>query len=219
MYKAAIFDLDGTLADTLESMACAGNATIEALGYKARNIEEYRYFAGDGAAELVRRFMKAAGDENNVNFDKAYKIYQGFFEKDCTYKVKMYDGIKEMLDSLKNAGLKVAVLSNKPHERAIAVVEELFGKNYFDIIFGQQNGIRRKPDPEGAFIISDKLGIEPANTGYIGDTNVDMITGKRAGMFTIGVLWGFRDRKELEENSADAIAEKPKDIISLLVEK
>jgi phosphoglycolate phosphatase len=216
MYKAVIFDLDGTLTDTLESMALASNKTLEYVGLKPRDIQEYRYFVGDGADVLVRRFLKAAGDTECSLFEKAYEVYMKQFAQDCTYIVKPYDGIVDMLEKLKNNGMKLAVLSNKPHLRAIEVIENFFEKNTFDITQGHSVGMNKKPDPTEALAIAKKLGIEPNECIYVGDTDVDMQTGKNAGMYTVGVLWGFRDEKELREHGADYIVSKPSDILKLL---
>lgn len=216
MYKGMIFDLDGTLADTVESMAAAGNKALEVCGLKAQPVESYKYFAGDGADTLVRRALAAAGDSEGIWFEKAFAEYKLFFQKDCTYKVKPYDGICAMLEEVKKKGIKIAVVSNKPHERTLEVVETLFGKGFFDMVVGQREGIAKKPDPVGVLEAVRAFGLAPEECLYIGDTNVDMETGHRAGMFTVGVLWGFRDREELEANHADRIVAEPGE---LLIEK
>ena len=216
MYKVAIFDLDGTLTDTLESMAVAGNKTLERVGLEKRKVEEYKYFAGDGADTLVRRMLIASGDTECKLFDKAYNLYRKEFAIDCTYKVKIYDGIMEMVKQMKEKGMKLAVLSNKPHARAVEVVYKFFGEGLFDIVQGQVDGVAKKPDPQGAILIAKKLGVETNECLYVGDTDVDMKTGKSADMFTVGVLWGFRDEEELRTNGADKIVSKPSEITELL---
>ena len=216
MYKVAIFDLDGTLTDTLESMAVAGNKTLESVGLEKRSVEEYKYFAGDGADTLVRRMLVAAGDSECKLFDKAYNLYRKEFAIDCTYKVKTYDGIMEMVKQMKEKEMKLAVLSNKPHARAVEVVYKFFGEGLFDIVQGQVDGVAKKPDPQGAILIAKKLGVETNECLYVGDTDVDMKTGKSADMFTVGVLWGFRDEEVLRTNGADRIVSKPSEIIDLL---
>lgn len=214
MYKAAIFDLDGTIADTIESIATAANKALTSCGLDTLQMEQYNYFAGDGADVLIRRSLAAAGDAEGVHFEEAFANYKEFFEYDCTYKVKVFDGMKEVLDQLKKEKVSIAVLSNKPHSRTITVVETLFGKDYFDFILGQQSSYERKPNPEGAYIVAKQLEVLPTECVYVGDTNVDMQTGTSAGMFTVGVLWGFRDREELEANHADAIIAEPKELLS-----
>lgn len=216
MFKAAIFDLDGTLADTVDSMAYCGNRALKELGLPEQPYEEYKHFAGDGVDELIRRALAAAGDTKFVHFDEMGKIYREYFSRDCMYHVLPYDGIIDMLEVLKEKGIKTAVLSNKPDAQAVDVIETLFGKGYFDHIQGQREGIPRKPSPEGALAIADKFRVRPGECLYLGDTDTDMKTGNAAGMYTVGVLWGFRTREELEKNHAMSIVEKPWEILELV---
>ena len=132
------------------------------------------------------------------------------------YQVKPYEVSVPMLEELKRREFRTAVLSNKPHANSVSVVEGLFGKNMFDCVMGQQEDVPRKPDPAGVYRIEKLLGLEPEDFLYVGDTGVDMKTGKAAGLFTVGVLWGFRNRKELEENHADAIISRPAELPELL---
>lgn len=215
-YKGMIFDLDGTLADSVKSIATAGNKALAACGLPAQPEEDYKYFAGNGADTLVHRFLAAAGDREGAFFETAYREYKEFFKKDCTYEVKPYDGIREMLTEAKKRGIKIAVVSNKPHERTLDVVETLFGQGFFDMVVGQREGIEKKPSPVGVLEAVKQFGFTTKDCIYIGDTDVDMETGHRAGMFTVGVLWGFRDREELEANKADYIIEKPEELLELL---
>lgn len=214
-YKAVIFDLDGTLADSLESIACSANRVMEELGFKCFETERFKYFAGDGADTLLKRCLAAAGDEKLEYYEKAAEKYRDFFEKGCTYRVEPYEGIRELINALRARKIKIAVLTNKPQDRAVDVINNLFGQDCFDIVLGHCTERKKKPSPEGAFYIAEKLGLERDKCVYVGDTNTDMKTGRSAGMFTIGVLWGFRDRKELEENGADMIVEKPEEILKL----
>lgn len=214
--KACIFDLDGTLADTLESMSISANQVIEPLGYAPLPTENFKHYAGDGARTLVERVLRDAGDKELVHLEEVYKAYSGIFDKDCTYKVVVYDGMRETLEKIKSMGIKLAVLSNKPHAQTKKVISNLFGDELFDWVQGQQEGIEKKPNPSGALAIAKAFGVKPEECMYVGDTNVDMMTGNRAGMFTVGVLWGFRDRKELMNHHAHALAEKPEDLIRFL---
>ncbi|MDD3221687.1 MAG: HAD family hydrolase [Clostridia bacterium] len=215
MIKACIFDLDGTLADTLESMSSTMNKVIEPFGYEPLPTDNFRYYAGDGAKTLVERALKDAGDKELQHLDTVYKAYSEVFDKDCTYKVRVFDGMRDTLQKLKAQGLKLAVLSNKPHPQTIKVISNLFGEGLFDHVQGQQEGIEKKPDPSGALAIAKAFGLATDECMYIGDTNVDMKTGNRAGMYTIGVLWGFRTKEELLENHAQALAEHPEDLLDL----
>lgn len=219
MYKAGIFDLDGTLADTVDSMAYSANLALRELGFGELSAERFKYFAGDGAKELVKRCLIASGDEACSRFEDMQRLYRIYFGKYCMYHVKPYDGIRHLLEAMKREGMKIAVLSNKPHAQAIDVVESIFGKGYFDHVQGQTEKIPRKPDPTGALHIAEVFGVKPSECLYMGDTNTDMKTGKAAGMFTIGVLWGFRTREELERNHADRIVGHPSEIETLLTEE
>ena len=214
MKKAVIFDLDGTLADSLESIWYCANYPIGTCGLDPIPLEKYNIFVGDGADTLIKRCLAYSGDTEGEYFEKAFLQYQLFFKEHCMYHVKPYDGIPETLDALKQAGIKLAVFSNKPHERTVDVVETLFGKDYFDEILGQADDRPKKPSPNGVFYLAEKLGVEIQDIAYVGDTSTDMMTGKSAGAWTIGVLWGFRGRDELEKYKADVIIDKPSDILS-----
>jgi len=215
MYKGCIFDLDGTLADTLQSLAYCTNLALEAVGLKPNPVCMYKKFAGDGAKVMIQRSLAAAGDLEFKLFEKAVEVHKKTYEQFSMYKVKAFDGIDKLLSELKDKGVKIAVLTNKPHKRAVDVVSSLFGENCFDVILGQSEEFERKPSPEGAFIISDKFGLKPSECVYLGDTNTDMKTGKAAGMFTVGVTWGFRDRQELVDNNADYIIDEPLELLRL----
>lgn len=214
--KAAIFDLDGTLADTIDSIATATNMVLEKLELPQHATECYQYFAGDGAKTLIERALIAAGDSELTHLEEAYEAYKEFFAKNCTYKVKIFNGLKEVLDQMKGQGIKLAVLTNKPHERALEVVDYLYGKGYFNKILGEMPSIPKKPSNVGALMVAKELQVRPEECLYVGDTDVDMKTGKGSGMVTVGVLWGFRDREELEANHADIICEEPKDLLKYL---
>ncbi len=218
MYRLCIFDLDGTLADTVESMAYSANLALKELGLPKQPAEAFRYFAGDGARELVRRCLEAAGDDQCHYFERMYALYRTYFGEHCMYHVEPYPGIRTLLEKLKGAGVRTAVLSNKPHAQAVKVVERIFGDGCFDYIQGQKEGIPRKPDPAGAMSVAARFGVSPSECLYIGDTNTDMQTGRAAGMFTVGVLWGFRDRKELEDNQASVIVHSPQEIWRFILE-
>jgi phosphoglycolate phosphatase len=151
-----------------------------------------------------------------VHFDSVMEAYNRIFEEYCMYEVKPYDGIRELLKALKEKGLHLAVNSNKPQPRTVDVVEEIFGKDTFDLLVGQCEERRRKPAPDGVNYILEQLHLDKADVLYIGDTCTDMQTGKSAGVFTVGALWGFRDRQELVENHADAIIEKPLELLQYI---
>ena len=216
MKKAVIFDLDGTLADTIASITYCGNLALSRFGLPSFGEADYKRFVGDGAAMLVRRALQAAGDERLEHFDQVYETYLEIFAKDCMYQVKPYEGICAMLEELKRLSVRIAVLSNKPDRDSLRVVEALFGKGYFDFVQGQREDIPRKPDPAGVYRIMEAFVLPAGDFLYVGDSGVDMKTGRAAGIFTVGVLWGFRDRKELVENGADAVISKPLELLSHL---
>lgn len=216
MKKAVIFDLDGTLSDSIASIKYCADRALEPFGYGPFPESDYKYFVGDGAANLIKRALTAAGDTGLTHFEAAFALYKKYFAVDCMYQVKPYDGIPELLAELKERGLKIAVLSNKPHDQTIDVIEALFGKGYFDILQGQKEGLSIKPDPAGVFVILEQLGMTAADILYLGDTATDMKTGKGAGAFTVGALWGFRERAELEEAHADAIIKHPLELLDYL---
>lgn len=216
MKKAVIFDLDGTLADTIASITYCGNLALSRFGLPSFGEEDYKHFVGDGAAMLIRRALLAAGDERLEHFDEVYETYLEIFAKDCMYQVKPYEGICALLEELKRLSVRIAVLSNKPDRDSLRVVEALFGKGYFDFVQGQRADIPRKPDPAGVYRIMEAFVLPAGDFLYVGDSGVDMKTGRAAGIFTVGVLWGFRDRKELVENGADAVISKPLELLSHL---
>lgn len=216
MKKAVIFDLDGTLADTIASITYCGNLALSRFGLPSFGEEDYKHFVGDGAAMLIRRALLAAGDERLEHFDEVYETYLEIFAKDCMYQVKPYEGICALLEELKRLSVRIAVLSNKPDRDSLRVVEALFGKGYFDFVQGQREDIPRKPDPAGVYRIMEAFVLPTGDFLYVGDSGVDMKTGRAAGIFTVGVLWGFRDREELVENGADAVISKPLELLSHL---
>ncbi len=216
MIKAVIFDLDGTLTDTLKSIAFTTNEVLRECGYKDRELNEYRYFVGDGADTLIERALLACGDKELVNYEDALKRYIELFPKYCTMEVKPYEGIKETLSAMKEMGYKLAVLSNKDDDRVKNVVDMYFEKDTFDIVRGRRKGVPKKPDKAGLVNIMKEFEVEPWECMYCGDTNVDMMTGKSAGAFTVGVLWGFRDEEELRSNNADEIVSNPKELLDIL---
>lgn len=213
MKKAVIFDLDGTLSDSIASIKYCGDRAIAPFGYGPFPESDYKYFIGEGVVNLIKRVLAASGDKELSHFDEALRLYKEYFAVDCMYQVKPYEGIPELLGELKKRDIRIAVLSNKPHAQTIDVIETLFGKGYFDVIQGQKEGVPIKPDPTGVFAILKQLELKVEDILYLGDTATDMKTGKSAGAFTIGALWGFRDRRELEEGRADAMIGHPSELL------
>lgn len=218
MIKACIFDLDGTLADTLESMAYVANEIMKKFGLKQMPVDNFRYYCGEGAHMLMTRCLTDAGDPQLFHLEEGEKIYRDMFAENPMYHVTHYEGMPETIKALKEKNIRLAVCSNKPHPAAVKVIRIMFGED-FDLVLGQSDAIRRKPAPDGPLKIAQEFDVKPEECMYIGDTATDMKTGKAAGMFTVGALWGFRTRKELTENGADVVAECPLDILKLCEEK
>lgn len=213
MLQLCIFDLDGTLADTLDSLVYSVSAVLKEMGYEPIDPAQCRSFVGNGARVLVEKALKAAGDTEGKRVEEGLERYRRIFVKGCTYNVVPYDGMRELLKELKARGVHLAVLTNKPHERAIDVVETVFGKGTFEVIQGQQDGMPRKPDPAPALDIAKSFGLTPGDCLYIGDSEVDIATGKAAGMKTLGVSWGFRTRGQLVEAGAEYIVDSPLQVL------
>jgi len=214
MFKVCLFDLDGTLLDTVESIAYIANKVLAEYGLPAQPVKDYNYYAGDGADTLIERAFTAAGGDSK-DWKEASALYRKMFAVDSLYKVSPYDGMVETLREFKRKGVILTVCSNKPHKAAKAALKGMFDDDLFAVVQGQEEGIKHKPAPDMALMIADKLDVDVEDCMYIGDTDTDMQTGKAAGMYTIGVLWGFRDRAELETNGADIIIEKPQELIAI----
>lgn len=214
MKQAVLFDLDGTLADTLVGITHFVNRALAQFGYSSLSPDDVRRFTGHGAAHLIERSLTVAGGIDKL--DEVLPFYENLYNACPLYKLKAFDGIPELLQALQQHGIKVAVLSNKPHEAVEPIAKWLFGENV-DIILGHKDGMRHKPAQDGVNYILDTLGIAPKDCAYVGDSGVDMLTGKRGGMFTVGVTWGFRAEGELFDNGADAIAHTVSELQTILL--
>lgn len=214
--KACIFDLDGTLTNTLESMTYSVNLTLEEMGLSKITKDQCRLFVGNGARVLIEKSLKAAGDTDASRIEEGMEIYGRIFDRNCTYHVTPYEGIPEMLKALKDKGIQLAVLSNKPDRQTVKVVKAIFGEELFDYAQGQKEGIRRKPEPDGVWYLLEQMHVSKEECLYIGDSEVDAATGRNAGLKTIGVLWGFRDRKTLETAGVDDLIDRPDELLQFV---
>lgn len=214
--KACIFDLDGTLTNTLESMTYSVNLTLEEMGLSKITKDQCRLFVGNGARVLMEKSLKAVGDTDASRIEEGMEIYGRIFDRNCTYHVTPYEGIPEMLKALKDKGIHLAVLSNKPDRQTVKVVKAIFGEEMFDYAQGQKEGIRRKPEPDGVWYLMEQMHVSKEECLYIGDSEVDAATGRNAGLKTIGVLWGFRDRKTLETAGADDLIDRPDELLQFV---
>lgn len=212
MKKACIFDLDGTLLNTLNSIAYFVNLTIGKYGISSFEAEDFKTLTGDGARTLIERVLQKRGKENIAEKETILKEYNEAYDSNPLYLCKPYEGIFPLLENLKSRGIVLNVLTNKPHSTAEKAVNSIFGNKTFSAVLGQREGVPVKPDPAGALEIIKNSGIPAGNFVYVGDTATDVLTGKRAGLFTVGVLWGFREREELEKAGADTIISKPQEL-------
>lgn len=216
MIKAVLFDLDGTLVNSLEDLATSCNIALEHFGFKTHETEKYKYFVGNGMPNLIERILpedKRDSETHKKVFDVFYEHYSQHFAD----KTVPYEGIPELLGALKKKGLKIAIISNKKHEMTLEVVKKLFG-DVFDEVFGKMEGFPIKPDVRLTFKLMEKLGVKPDECVLVGDSGMDMAASVNAGCKGIGVLWGFRDKKELCENGAKFTVEKPCEISDIIEE-
>jgi phosphoglycolate phosphatase len=204
-YKAAIFDLDGTLLDTLEDIATSANLVLEQFGKSAIPLDDYNYLVGEGARVLMQKAL--GGSETKI--DEALELFKKFYSSRWYATTKAYDGIIPMLAKLQSANLNLGVLSNKPDVFVNECVKRYFPNTPFLHIAGERADIKRKPDPAGAFVALKALHVKASEACFVGDTKTDMQTATAANINALGVSWGFRDAKELYENGALKVFENP----------
>lgn len=213
-YKAIIFDLDGTLLDTLKDLALSVNAVLRAKGFKEHPVPAYRYFVGEGIEALVRRAFPG----NMVDGERLTELVQEVkaeYRKRWSIHTEPYPGVEAMLDFFEANSIPKAIFSNKPQEFTVLTVETLLPKWKFIEVQGIEEGIPRKPDPAGVLKIAKEMGSKPEDIVYLGDTGTDMKTAVAGNFFPVGALWGFRPADELLDSGAGMLAEKPQDVITL----
>lgn len=215
-YDTVIFDLDGTLLDTLEDLTNAVNHAMRDSGFPEHTLEEIRYFVGDGVGMLIRRALPSEADGDEEAFQEAlqaFKRYYAAHNNDCT---QPYPGVPEMLDQLKAAGIRLAIVSNKNDPNVQALNAGYFSR-WVDLAVGEREGVRRKPYPDVVFRVMDAWSCDPARTLYVGDSDVDLQTAQNAGIDCVAVAWGFRTEEELRRAGADRIARKPRELARLVL--
>ncbi|MBN1839100.1 MAG: HAD family hydrolase [Campylobacterales bacterium] len=217
MEKVIIFDLDGTLLDTLEDIAISANFALTQLGFEAQESQKYRYFVGEGVFKLFENVF-ASNPQNPETIQKAVTLFESHYAKQFNQNTKLYEGVSKMLTFLQTRGFKMAILSNKPDSFTKMCAVKYLRQWTFDYVFGIREGVPRKPDPSAVFEICESLHVKPEACYYLGDTMIDMQTATRAGMIAIGALWGFRDEDELLAHGARQIVQTPSEVIKLLAE-
>ena len=213
MYRCVIFDLDGTLLNTLDDLADAGNYALEKLGFPVHDVEEYKYYVGNGIPRLIQRILPPESSQELC--DKARRLFSEYYSSHSTDKTRPYNGIYDLLSRLTADEIKIGVATNKDHDFSEKLVHTFFD-DMVGIVFGRKDGNPKKPDPFSVNRIMERLNAEKSYTLYVGDSNVDMETAHNAGLASCGVLWGFRTEKELRESGACFIAKTPDELYQII---
>jgi len=211
-FNAVIFDLDGTLADTLEDIADNMNRVLLGMGFPPHEYYAYRFFIGAGLQNLVAQCLPENARTDAIIAD-CHERMVAEYNANYIIKTRLYDGIPELLDVLSTKGIKMATLSNKADKLTQKICAELLKNWKFDAIIGYSERFPRKPNPSSSLFIAQQMGIAPKNICYIGDSDVDMKTAIAAGFYPVGAAWGFRATKELVENGAGRVIEYPTDLL------
>lgn len=213
MKKLCIFDLDGTLVNSIEDIAFAVNRGLRIMGLPERPLSAFNLFVGDGMYKLCER---ALPENSKERVQELLTLYNDYYIEHCCVLTKPYDGIPQVLEELKLYGIKIAVLSNKPHPQTMNVIEKLFGDDIFDYVLGQKPEFPVKPNPAALLHVLESVGVSRDASVNIGDSNVDIILGRNSGIDSIGAAWGFRGREELIDAGAERIADTPSQICDLI---
>lgn len=218
-YRAIVFDLDGTLLDTLEDLGLSVNAVLKEHGYPEHSLQAYRYFIGDGIEALVKRALPPTEAEK-LGREQLHGLVEAAreeYRRRWADHTRVYPEIPELLDFLEERKIPKAIFSNKPHEFTVLTVQQLLGSWHFAEVQGAAAGLPRKPDPAGLLAIARELGVEPRQVVYLGDSRVDMQAATAAGMYPVGALWGFRDAAELKDGGAKMLARSPLQLTKLFM--
>ena len=210
--QLVIFDLDGTILNTIDDLADSANVILQIYGFPTHTVEEIKYMVGNGIPKLVERMIPDG--LKNPDYEQVLSDYIKFYNDNCAIKTAPYDGIIETINQLRQAGVKVAVNTNKVQKAADELCAQYF-PGVFDFISGGAKDIPHKPAPDGVNRILEKTGFKPSDCVFIGDSDVDIMTGKNSGMDAIGVAWGFRGRQFLKEHGARVIIDEPRELIDL----
>ena len=212
MAKCIIFDLDGTLLDTLEDIAISANFALTSLGFQAEEMQNYRYYVGEGVVKLFENIF-ASHPQSEETINQAVTLFEKHYTKQFFHHTKPYEGVSKMLTFFKKRGFKMAILSNKPDSFTKMCALKYFRQWQFDAVFGSRKDVSRKPDPYTALEIATSLSIELSECYFLGDTLIDMKTANAANMVALGALWGFRDEDELRRYGARDVFKSPSEVI------
>ena len=215
--KAVIFDLDGTLLDTLEDLWTSTNAALQAYGYPTRTIDEVRTFVGNGVKLLMLRAMGIEQPQDDERFEEVFAAFRAHYAVHSNDHTHPYDGVPRLLQKLQQDGIEMAIVSNKL-DPAVKQLNEIYFKQYIHVAIGEHEaaGVKKKPAPDTVFAALRELAVKPEEAIYIGDSEVDIATAKNAGLPCISVLWGFRDRTCLLEHGAQTLCETPAEVAANL---
>lgn len=213
-YEAVIFDLDGTLLNTLEDLSDSVNHVLADNGYPARTIEEVRCFVGNGIRKLIERSVPAETSIDNI--DKVHQEFLAYYKEHCMEKTRPYDGVSDLLKTLQEAGCKTAVVSNKA-DYAVQILCDKYFNGLLNISLGEQTGTPKKPAPDSVYKVLKGLKVKNTNAVYIGDSDVDITTARNSGMDEIIVTWGFRDADFLKEQGAKVLVSAPEEIEKIIL--
>jgi phosphoglycolate phosphatase len=214
-YQAVIFDFDGTLLDTLRDLAESVNSVLSRYGFPEHRLDDYRHFVGEGVEELARRVLPE-GHRDEATVTRTLTDVREEYRQRWPNHTRPYEGIPELLDALTARGIKMAIVTNKPDDSTRTMAARLLPRWKFDIIVGATTDLPRKPDPKGALEAARRLRLLPGTFLYVGDSDIDMKTANAAGMYAVGVLWGFRTADELVKNGAKVLIRKPLELLELL---
>lgn len=212
-YKAVIFDLDGTLVDSLADLSDSVNLMLESYGFPTHEMEQYRYFVGNGSKKLMERTLPRDKAASAEFVEEALVKYKAIYKERLLEKTRPYNGVRELLAELKSRGIPLAVCTNKHNDAALTIVKILFAPGTFAEVLGDRPGFPKKPNPATPLEIASHLGVKPDEVAYLGDTSVDMETAVHAGFLPVGVLWGFRPEEELVKNGAKVLLKAPLELL------
>ncbi len=215
-YRAAMFDLDGTLLDTIDDLADCMNTVLAEYGFEQVSAERYKLMVGDGLETWIRRAVACSANASLPDTKMFVTRYRELYAGRWADKTRPYDGITEMLAALVKAGLKLTVLSNKPDGPTRKMVDHFLGEFPFELVCGAMDNVPLKPDPSAAIDIASRIAVPLPEILYVGDTDTDMQTATSAGMYAVGAAWGFRTPKELADNGAATIIDHPMELLELL---